>query len=175
MFLAAFSAFWTTLVFLLGRPPYHYGAQAAGLFGLVGAVGAGIAPIAGRLSDQRTPRFVVRIGIALVLAAFAAFWTLPSHLWALLLGVILLDAGVQAAQVANQTRVLTLRPDARNRVNTVYMICYFTGGSVGSLVGAAAWSMYQWTGVCIAGVGFMLISVIVLLAYGPEPRNPQEI
>ncbi|MFL6448115.1 MAG: hypothetical protein ACJ746_10570 [Bryobacteraceae bacterium] len=47
----------------------------------------------------------------------------------LVLGVILLDGGVQAAQVANQTRVLGLRPDARNRLNTVYMICYFGGSN----------------------------------------------
>lgn len=175
MFFAAFSVFWTTLVFLLGTPPYHYGAQAAGLFGLVGAVGAGVAPIAGRLSDQRSPRFVVRIGIALVLAAFAAFWALPFDLWALVLGVILLDAGVQAAQVANQTRVLALRPEARNRVNTVYMICYFTGGSAGSLAGAAAWSMYGWSGVCVTGISFMLISIFVLLARGPDQQRAQDL
>jgi predicted MFS family arabinose efflux permease len=171
MFLAAFSAFWTTLVFLLQTPPYHYGAQAAGIFGLVGAVGAGVAPLSGRLSDRHSPRFVIRIAIALVLTSFALFWAWGFHLWALVLGVILLDAGAQAAQVANQSRVLTLKPAARNRVNTVYMICYFGGGSIGSLVGSAAWSKFQWSGVCSAGIGFMLIAILILLARGPEPAN----
>jgi predicted MFS family arabinose efflux permease len=107
---------------------------------------------------------VVRIAIAPVLASFVLFWGWGFHLWALLLGVILLDAGVQAAQVANQSSVLRLKPDARNRVNTVYMICYFTGGSIGSLAGAAAWSRYHWAGVCATGIGFMVIGTLVLFA-----------
>jgi predicted MFS family arabinose efflux permease len=169
MFFAAFSAFWTTLVFLLSTPPYHYGSEAAGLFGLVGAVGAGVAPISGRLSDQRSPRYVVRIAIAIVLCAFAVFWRFGFQIWGLVVGVILLDAGVQAAQVANQSRVLKLKPEARNRVNTVYMICYFGGGSVGSLLGSIAWSKWHWAGVCATGVVFMLIAFVGLVARGPEP------
>lgn len=47
-----FSAFWTTLVFLLETPPYHYVSQAAGLFGLVGAAGAAGAPLVGRFADN---------------------------------------------------------------------------------------------------------------------------
>ena len=56
---AGFSAFWTTLVFLLQTPPYHYGAGVAGLFGLFGAVGALGAPLVGRLADRhgRAPRW----------------------------------------------------------------------------------------------------------------------
>jgi len=169
MFFAAFSVFWTTLVFLLGTPPYHYGAQAAGLFGLAGAVAVGVAPISGRLSDRRSPRFVVRIAIALVLASFVIFWGLGFHLWGLLLGVVLLDAGAQAAQVANQSSVLTLKPGAPNRINTVYMICYFSGGSIGSLAGSAVWSKYHWPGVCATGIGFMLIGMFALLVRGPDP------
>ncbi len=148
MFFAAFSAFWTTLVFLLETPPYHFGRRTAGLFGLVGAAGVFVAPIAGRLSDVRGPRFVVANGIVGVLIAYGLFWGLGWHLWGLVIGVILLDASVQAAQVANQSRVLGLRPEARNRVNTVYMICYFGGGSIGSLLGSYAWSRWQWHGVC---------------------------
>ncbi len=168
LFFAAFSAFWTTLVFLLETPPYHYGSQAAGLFGIVGAVGAGIAPLAGKLSDRRSPRFVVTIAILVVLAAYAVFWSAGFHLWGLVVGVILLDGGVQAAQVANQTRVLSLKPEARNRINTVYMICYFGGGSVGSLIGASVWGKWHWPGVCVAGLGFMLLAEIALLSRGPS-------
>jgi predicted MFS family arabinose efflux permease len=131
-------------------------------------VGASVAPISGRLSDRHSPRFVVRIAIVTVLSAFLVFWGIGYKLWGLVMGVILLDAGVQAAQVANQTRVLRLRPDARNRVNTVYMICYFSGGSVGSLIGASVWSRWQWAGVCGAGIVFMLAAWAALLARGPS-------
>ncbi len=163
MIFASFSAFWTTLVFLLERPPYHYGSQAAGLFGLIGASGALVAPIAGRYSDRRGPRFVVAIAITTVLASYVAFWGLGLHLFGLVVGVVLLDAGVQAAQVANQSRVLAMRPEARNRVNTIYMICYFGGGSLGSLMAAWAWSRWHWNGVCAVGVGFILLAGLVFM------------
>lgn len=168
MFFAAFSAFWTTLIFLLETPPYHFGSQAAGSFGLVGAVGAAVAPLAGTLSDRRSPRFVVRIAIVIVLVSFAAFWIWSSHVWGLVLGVILLDAGVQAAQVANQSRVFSLRPDARNRVNTVYMIAYFGGGSLGSFAGSWAWTAAGWSGVCSVGIACMVLAALALAFRGPS-------
>lgn len=168
MFFASFIAFWTTLVFLLETPPYHYGSQTAGLFGLVGATGVMVAPIAGRQADRRSPRFVVGIALVVVLAAFAVFWLLGFQLWGLVLGVILLDAGVQGAQVANQSSVLALLPEARNRVNTVYMISYFTGGSIGSLLGSWAWGRWHWHGVCGCGVGFILLGAAVFLTVGSD-------
>jgi MFS family permease len=167
MFFACFTAFWTTLVFLLETPPYHYGSQAAGLFGLVGAAGVAVAPIA----DQRSPRFVVGIAIFVVLAAFGIFWLFGFHLWGLVLGVVLLDAGVQAAQVANQSRVFRLLPHARNRANTVYMISYFGGGSLGSLFGSWSWSHWHWHGVCAIGVALILIAGGAFLWRGPEAET----
>jgi predicted MFS family arabinose efflux permease len=168
MFFCAFTAFWTTLVFLLEHPPYHYGSEAAGLFGLVGATGALVAPLAGRMSDRHSPRFVVAHAIVGVIGSYALFWILGWHLWGLVLGVILLDASVQGAQVANQSRVLALRPEARNRVNTVYMICYFSGGSIGSLLGSYAWSRWEWHGVCGLGLLMMILASGAFLWKGPD-------
>jgi predicted MFS family arabinose efflux permease len=168
MFFCAFTAFWTTLVFLLEHPPYHYGSEAAGLFGLVGATGALVAPLAGRMSDRHSPRFVVAHAIVGVIGSYALFCILGWHLWGLLLGVILLDASVQGAQVANQSRVLALRPEARNRVNTVYMICYFSGGSIGSLLGSYAWSRWEWHGVCGLGLLMMILASGAFLWKGPD-------
>jgi len=158
MFFAAFIAFWTTLVFYLETPPYHYGSQMAGMFGLIGATGALVAPWAGKMSDRRGPRFVARIAAGICLSAFLIFKLVGWQLWGLILGVILLDAGTQAAQVSNQSRALSLMPESRNRTNTIYMMCYFGGGTLGSLLGAWAWEKGQWTGVCAAGMAFLLIA-----------------
>ncbi|MGA3293724.1 MAG: MFS transporter [Candidatus Acidiferrales bacterium] len=143
-----FSAFWTTLVFLLETPPYHYGAQTAGLFGLVGAAGAAGAPIVGRLTDKHGPRFAVGLALSSVLVSYVILWTTGKTLAGLIAGVLLLDLGTQAGHVANQTRIYGLATDARSRVNMFYMVCYFAGGAVGSLLGAYSWRVHGWPGVC---------------------------
>jgi predicted MFS family arabinose efflux permease len=150
----AFSAFWTTLVFFLGTPPYHYGARAAGLFGVVAALSAGAAPLVGRAVDKRSPRIGVAFGAVLTVVGFAALAVVGRELWGLVLGVILLDLGVQSGHVSNQARIYGAFPAARSRANTVYMGSYFVGGAAGSTLGAWAWAAFGWAGVCAAGIAF---------------------
>ncbi|HTL89204.1 MAG TPA: MFS transporter, partial [Leptolyngbya sp.] len=95
MSFGAFSAFWSTLAFLLEQPPYQYGSDVAGLFGLVGVVGAIAAPIVGKVADRRSPAFTVKLGMLITTIAFLVFWALGQHLGGLVCGVILLDLGVQ--------------------------------------------------------------------------------
>jgi predicted MFS family arabinose efflux permease len=147
----AFSAFWTTLVFFLETPPYHYGSGVAGLFGLVGAAGAICAPFIGHLADRYGARRNVLIAILLVLASFVVLYVFGKHMSGLIAGVILLDVGVQAGHVSNQTRIYGLLPEARSRLNMVYMICYFTAGAIGSFGGSVLWHHFAWTGVCALG------------------------
>ena len=156
----AFSAFWTTLVFFLGTPPYHYGARAAGLFGLVAAASAGVAPVVGRAVDRRPPSTGVVFGALLTLAGWCVLAMAGTILAGLLAGVVLLDVGVQAGHVANQARIYKAFPAARSRANTVYMVNYFIGGALGSILGAHAWSAYGWTGVCVVGMAFSALAGI---------------
>ena len=151
LFFGAFSSFWATLVFFLGTPPYHYGPRVAGTFGLVGAAGVLCAPLAGRLSDRKGPVFTVTLAILISIASYAVFDIAGYGLWGLVAGVILLDLGVQAGHVANQTRIYALIPEARSRLNTVYMVTYFLGGALGSALGAYGWTHWRWNGVCAAG------------------------
>jgi predicted MFS family arabinose efflux permease len=162
MLFGGFSAFWVVLVFFLEKQ-YHYGSAVAGLFGLVGVAGALAASLAGRLSDRMPARRITGAGLLIVLLSYAVFWLLGSQLWGLILGVILLDLGVQAGHIANQTRVYALIPQARSRLNTVYMVSYFIGGSVGTIMSTLAWSYFGWNGVCavgglMAGVGLALFA-----------------
>ncbi|WP_179403186.1 MFS transporter [Burkholderia guangdongensis] len=155
---AAFSAFWPVLTLLLAGAPFHLGPQAAGLFGIVGAAGALAAPYAGRFADRRGPRTIISIAIALVALAFAIFVLSGTSLGGLVVGVIVLDVGVQTAQISNQSRIYALKPDARSRVNTVFMVCYFIGGALGSSVGVAAWRIAGWHGMCAAGLLFAALA-----------------
>jgi predicted MFS family arabinose efflux permease len=159
----AFSAFWTTLAFRLQTPPLHYGAQAAGLFGLVGIVGASVAPFTGRVTDKRDPRLTVAIGTGLVAAAYVLFLVAGHTIAGLVAGVILLDAGSQSVGVSNQARIYRLPAELHGRLNTVYMASFFTGGAAGSLLGSWAWTHWDWTGVCITGLVLLAGAGIVTL------------
>jgi predicted MFS family arabinose efflux permease len=83
-------------------------------------------------------------------------------LWGLVLGVVVLDAGVQAGHVTNQSRIHSLLPEARNRLTTVYMVAFFLGGAVGSALGAYAWQRWRWSGVCTVGIVMPLLAAIKL-------------
>jgi predicted MFS family arabinose efflux permease len=167
---AAFSAFWATLVFRLETPPLHYGAKVAGMFGLVGAAGALIAPLVGRWADRLAPRVMITAASAGVLASFAIFWAGGSTLWGIALGVVVLDMAVQAAQVTNMTRIYRLSATAHSRVNSAFMVTYFAGGAIGSLLGAYAWSWAKWPGVCGVGIALAAIALAAHLLTPPEPH-----
>src|SRR5262249_37662281 len=76
----AFSGFWSTLAIALAAPPYQLGSSAAGVFGLAGAAGAVIAPLAGSFADKRGPEVVIRAGAALVVASFVAMTLIPGSI-----------------------------------------------------------------------------------------------
>ncbi|MNN11534.1 sugar efflux transporter [compost metagenome] len=159
MMFAAFSVFWTTLSFLLAEPRFGLGPDAAGLFGLIGVVGALAAPVAGRMADRRSPRFTIGIGMGAVILAYVCLLGFGYVLAGLVVGVILLDLGVQSTQISNQARIHAISDEARNRINTIYMVSYFVGGALGSWVGSFSYAHFGWTGVCIAGLLTQLIAV----------------
>jgi predicted MFS family arabinose efflux permease len=161
--LGAFSAFWVTLTFFLQTPPYHYGSAVAGLFGLVGVAGAFAASCVGRLADRFPIRYATGIALLIVLFSFLCMWLTGHWLWGLALGVILLDLGTQGAHVSNQTRIYSLNPSARNRLNTVYMVTIFIGGALGSSLGTWGWSLAGWNGVCSVGC-LMLVAALMVYA-----------
>lgn len=154
----SFSVFWSALTLLLAGAPFHLGPQAAGLFGIVGAAGALAAPLAGRSADKRGPRAVVTLAIMLVALSFVIFGLSATSIVGLVIGVIVLDIGVQAGQISNQARIYALKPEARSRVNTIYTVCYFLGGAAGSAAGALAWRHFGWAGVCTAGLAFACVA-----------------
>ncbi len=151
-----FSIFWSTLIFYISSPAYHWGTFEAGILAIFGLSGAVAAPIVGRLADSYSERKIVGMGLAMQTISFIALFIAGDYLVVLLLAIILLDVGNQFGQVANQTRVQGLGEAASNRNNTIFMFMYFIGGSAGSLLGTTMWQQYGWTGVTLAGIVFQI-------------------
>ncbi len=165
MAFGAFSAFWSTLAFLLAAPPWRMSSDVVGLFGIVGVVGVMTAPIIGRLSDRRSPRRTSALGVAALMLSFVIFLAGQHSLTAIVVGVILLDLGVQTALVSNQARMYAISSEAAGRLNTIFMTSYFLGGALGSALASFAWMHARWNGVCAVAV------VMLLFAFLPYGRR----
>lgn len=169
----SFSVFWNTFAFVLGA--HGLGAGVAGSFGLVGAGGALIAGSAGKISDRKGPRYVLSLSLAFLAASYALIYLtekfaahaqaaghlrLVPYLAALAFAVVILDIGAQGSQIANQARIFALRPEARSRINTVYMFTYFIGAAIASALSTLAWQHFGINGIC--GLAMLLIAAAVV-------------
>ena len=80
---------------------------------------------------------------------------------ALIPGVVLLDLGAQALHISNQSDIYALRPEVHSRLNTAYMLGYFTGGAVMSAAASLVFSAAGWNGVCVLGALTGLVGLVI--------------
>ena len=156
---AAFSILWTTLAFKLSAAPYGYSSAVIGLFGLIGAAGVLAANGAGRMADRGRQSASTMVAGALTAGSFLLL-AIGGHLIVpMIIGIIALDLGVQGMQITNQSIIYALAPDARSRINSAYMVCYFAGGALGSLIAGLAYSAGGWNASCAFGalIGFSVL------------------
>jgi predicted MFS family arabinose efflux permease len=158
-----FSTLWTALAFLLSGAPYHYGNAVIGLFGLVGVVGAGAASLAGRLADRGRGGPTTTATALVMLASWAVLALGKTSLAALIVGIAVLDLGVQGLHISNQSAIYALRPEARSRLTTAYMVAYFLGGALASALAASLYASGGWAAVCALGGGTALLALVVWL------------
>jgi predicted MFS family arabinose efflux permease len=157
--------FWTALTFLLSGAPYHYGEGTIGLFGLVGLAGALAAQIVGRLADRGWVHQATGACLVVVVVSRLTLGLADTSLAALLVGIVLLDFGIQGNQVATQNVIYGLRSEARGRITTVYVSSSFIGGAIGSALASLGFAAGGWALVNGIGIG---LAVATLVAWGGE-------
>jgi predicted MFS family arabinose efflux permease len=173
--MGGFAVLWTSIAFLLGASPYGYGKGAIGLFGLAGVAGALVAPRAGRLADRGHGRAALSGFLLAILASWGLLALGGTSLAALVAGVVLLDLGIQGAQISNQSAIYALRPEARSRLTTAYMVAVFLGGALGSVLSAALYGAAGWGAVCALGAALAATALAIWAAThrvgGPAPAQ----
>ena len=155
---ACFNAFWVNLAALLTSGPWHLGSGWAGAFGIIGAAGAAAASFAGRGADRHGPRWVVGISILVVTTSYVILGGAASSMTLLIIGVIVLDIGVQAGLVSNQTRAFAVDHKAQGRINSLYMTAIFLGGAVGVVISGWLMNHYGWLGIVAFGIALGLVA-----------------
>jgi predicted MFS family arabinose efflux permease len=164
--MASFSLFWTAIALRLSEAPFGLGQRGIALFALVGAGGAFATPLFGRAGDRGWTRPATIAAHLTLLGALAVVaWagtagagTLPS-LIGMGLGAVALDIGVTGDQTLGRRAINLVRPEARGRLNGLFVGLFFLGGAIGSSLAGAAWVWGGWPAVCWAAAGFGIVAL----------------
>lgn len=157
---AVFNIFWCALVLPLSVAPYGFSHTVIGAFGLVGVVGALIAARAGQWADQGYAQRTSAAALALLVLAWWPLSLMTSSLWALVIGIVLLDLGGQALHVTNQSLIFRTRPEAHGRLVGLYMLFYALGSGLGAIGTTVTYAHAGWQGVCALGAAVSLLALL---------------
>lgn len=160
---ASLSVLFATTTLLLSGPDFGLNDAQIGLIGLIGVAGASMANIAGRLADQGKAQVTTAVSIMLLLIGWLCLWLGHTNLLWFLLGTLICDGALQGVHISNQSIVYKLAPEARSRMNAIYMTTYFIGAASGSAAASVAWHLGGWPAACLLGAAIVGIGVLVLL------------
>ncbi len=159
----SFLALWTSLAFKMEQAPFFAGNNIVGLLGLCG--------IAGALSHRLVYRKLCtgfgsqttelhRLWFDIFAAWFSLYSGQNSYV-GIIIGIFIIDIGMQCIQLSNQTTIFSLSPKAANRINTIFMTTYFIGGSIGTLLAGIFWHWFGWQGVVGTGITLATCSFMI--------------
>jgi predicted MFS family arabinose efflux permease len=169
MFGFCYGGFWAVAAPMLASL-HRVGPTAAGLIGIPGAAGLLIARPAGRWTDRAGVNPVVLAGVGAMLAAWVVMGFGVWSIVAVVLGAALLDCGLRAAMVANQTLINTAVPDSRARANTLFGVHVWTGNAVGAYLTSWAFAQHGWLAVCGVGMAATIIALLIHLGNWGQTR-----
>ncbi|SSP38561.1 MFS transporter, YNFM family, putative membrane transport protein [Acinetobacter baumannii] len=153
------SILYSTIALLL-TSAHHLPDLFIGLVPLVGIFGALSTRYIGKYADQGYTRLLTWMGCGLFLVSWICFYFGQTLLSAYVIGFALIQLALALVHTSNQSIIFRLRPDAKSRINAIYMTTYFIGGAAGSALGIFAWNRGGWTMTCLAGVGLVVFCIL---------------
>ena len=156
---------WGCMAFRMKEAPFFADSDTVGLLGLCGVAGALTASNVGKYIPRYGVERINAFGVALILLAWIIMDTLAGTYAGMIAGIVIIDVGMQSIQLSNQSATMRLCPEATSRMNTIYMVTYFIGGSFGTFIAGTMWSLFGWSGTVGAGIALILCSVLITLGH----------
>jgi predicted MFS family arabinose efflux permease len=167
----SFCAVWAGLAVALSEPPFSYSSERIGLYAFAGLLGIVATRVSGAWTDRVGARRVILVGLVIAVAATVTLGVCLANTAVALVCLALFDAGLFAAQVANQSTVLAIDPAAPAQYNSAYMLVYFIGGTLGTASGAAAVGWLGWPATAAISAGAIALAMIITVAARPTTRS----
>ncbi|EFA77210.1 hypothetical protein PPL_12419 [Heterostelium album PN500] len=184
MVFATFSILWTTLSFQLNEEPFDFSSGFIGLFGLIGMAGAIASPIASKLHGRLSINILMIASLSICCIGYIILFFSEIHLPGIIAGIFILDLGVQACHITNQSRnhiITQIREEldgfasnASSYINAAYMASYFVGGAFGSGISGVVFDLFGWQGSSIVALVLLGVALSAHLTLYKTPRESEE-
>lgn len=168
---AAMSVLFSTIAILL-KSSFGLADFMVGIVAMVGVFGALSTKHVGKIADRGYVTALTCGGLALLAISWLFLYYGQFSLWSYILGFGLINFGLATVHSSNQNVIFRLRPDAKSRINSIYMTSYFTGGACGSALGIYAWQHGGWLWSCLVGLCFVAAAIsFALLDWQHQRQN----
>lgn len=166
-------SYWTTLTFLLSGTPYHYSSLIIGLFALAGMSTMVLGPFCSKwIVDQHAPVFSTILGglicfVGQIIGTYTGSFTVSG----LIIQALLLGLGMRIADVANRVAIYSIDPEAKNKINTAYMLAMFVGQMAGTTGSSKLYGKGGWIASGSVGVGFTGLAIVMTALRVPWEKS----
>ena len=161
-----FLAIWMGIGLHLTTPEMGYGTDAVGYLALLTTLNLALTPRLGRLADRigaRKTRFIFSV---VYVAGVILFAFVGHSIWLLIIPIFITNSVGPAVDVTNRMTFLSLPPQVRTRLMTVYIVLMFVGGGVASWAGTVAYDAGGWLGTSLlASSSALLLLLLAFFAY----------
>lgn len=159
---ASMSILFSTIAMLLTAPPFSLPDVWVGILTLVGVFGALSTQWIGKWADRGHNLVLTWAGCCILAFSWGLLYFGGQSLISYALGYAIINLGLAMVHSCNQNVIFKLNPNARSRINSIYMTSYFIGGAAGSALGVYAWHHGGWPAACLTG--FILVCGASLMA-----------
>lgn len=159
----AFNIFWVSLSFILENSPYSYGSAIVGLFGFLGIAGALAAGFSGKLTNSKNVSLWNIFALGIMFLSFLILGIGWSKLIIIIFITFTLDVGSRMNMSLNQGRIYKLSLQNHSRLNSLYMVGYYLGGSLGSWISTSVYHSFGVIGITIASCTVLFLACIYYL------------
>ncbi len=152
-----FIAIYTYAAYRLEAPPFNLSPTVTGLVFLLWLLG-GVAPLMGKLAEQRGWRKVA--AAAMVIGAAGVALTLTQSLVLVIIGLGLVILAAFTSQTAAALGQGTSTETDKGLASAIYFSMYYAAGSIAGYVPGLAWERFGWGGVASAALGSYALGLV---------------